>query len=338
MARSALLNLTLLAGTALAIQAYPPAVTTPTPTAAPPFRVPGHIKQATVTSVAAGCSTASAVLDACADVLAGYDEAALSSCLCCAGTTYMPDYFNDAASECANYYATALPEDSDDADMYSALASYCVQPGDSAGDLCSSPPTITTDVSPSTTTFADACFSAADLVQTCISETASFTALPASSQAECLCYRSAFEGTNTLTTTWQPNYFDGYVSECAEWASDTNTEVYSAYTSWENLCSSYGDILSVGSMTISSNGSATTSSSDSVTTSSSDSESTTTTSSSKTSSKTSSSTTASQTATTGPADVPPSQAVADRGGAAAGVEASMVVVFGIFVGSLWLML
>ncbi|KAI1344603.1 hypothetical protein F5Y15DRAFT_411429 [Xylariaceae sp. FL0016] len=185
--------------------------------------------QATLSAQADSCTTVSELIDYCADSWDSQGDAAFTSCMCCSGTTFMPDYMDDAAGSCANYLATASPSYSADAEQYSSLASFCSIDTDSS-DPCS--PQTTEDYG---------CYAVTELVSYCMSETPSFTALPESSQAECLCYYS-----ETGTTTWDPYYFDDYVSECASWASDVDGSVYTAYASYEDLCSYYGDFLDYG--------------------------------------------------------------------------------------------
>ncbi|TVY80711.1 hypothetical protein LSUE1_G003571, partial [Lachnellula suecica] len=67
----------------------------------------------------------------------------------------------------------------------------------------------------------------------CGSLTPSFKDLPATSQAECLCYSS---------TIWAPEIFDSAVKYCADFASTAATAAYPAMSNLQGFCTTVGDI------------------------------------------------------------------------------------------------
>lgn len=70
-------------------------------------------------------------------------------------------------------------------------------------------------------------------LETCNSLTPSFQALPATSQAHCLCYSGKL---------WAPNVFDAAVKYCAEFASTASAFAYPALQNLEGFCVDIGDV------------------------------------------------------------------------------------------------
>ncbi|KAI0020579.1 hypothetical protein F4780DRAFT_366279 [Xylariomycetidae sp. FL0641] len=256
MTRLALPALLLLASGATAIrQQYLDSHPQPTTTSTAPAAAHHHIKQAAATITAAAhlpsaafashCGEARSLVARCGDA---ESDAALSACLCCHGAgggIYAPASVRRAAGSCSAYYAEASSREA--IELLETLAGYCATTAGAAAICTKADPakavtaTTTTTAMTGSAEIDRSCYSAKDLIAACVEETPKFAALPVASQAECVCYQSSI-----ATTTWIPDLFDGYVNSCASWAKSSDPVVYSAYSSWTDMCTDEGDFLSAG--------------------------------------------------------------------------------------------
>ncbi|KAI1639886.1 hypothetical protein F4809DRAFT_50319 [Biscogniauxia mediterranea] len=164
----------------------------PTITAPPPL-ITNRAALPDTDSIAAaeGCYQVADLAETCNDLVAGYPaddvagaEAAMFSCMCCKGKTFVPGVLSDAASECVDYMRTALPDSSSDIAQYKALETYCASAKSSLGS-CKRTPSLAT--ASTTTRYGKFCTSFFDIVSACYGETPGFETLPASSQVKCYC-------------------------------------------------------------------------------------------------------------------------------------------------------
>ncbi|KAI5926155.1 hypothetical protein F4810DRAFT_581548 [Camillea tinctor] len=195
-------------------------------------------------TAAEGCYQVADLADTCNDLIADYPpedaagaEAAMFSCMCCKGKTFVPNVLSDAASSCIDYIRSASPDSSSNIAQYKALETYCASAKLSLGS-CKRTPSLAT--ASTTTRYGKFCTSFFDIVSACYGETPGFETLPVSSQVKCYCYAS-----DTYYTTWQPDYFGGFASECASWVRTADPDNFEVYSKYATLCASYGDILSV---------------------------------------------------------------------------------------------
>jgi hypothetical protein len=129
-----------------------------------------------------------------------------------------PTSFEVLASECAVEYATI---DVTIASAANVLAGYCTEAG----------------VQPQTTratSTIDNCQVLLDVISICELETPSFTDLPATEQAECLC------GSTLGTLDWGPASFDGLASECAIQYATIDVTIASDASALAGFCTDFG--------------------------------------------------------------------------------------------------
>lgn len=82
-------------------------------------------------------------------------------------------------------------------------------------------------------TSVDYCLALADAISICQLETPSFTVLPASQQASCLC------GSTLGTISWGPATFDGIASLCAVEYATLDPTVASAANNLSGVCTAF---------------------------------------------------------------------------------------------------
>ncbi|KAI0132322.1 hypothetical protein BJ170DRAFT_242765 [Xylariales sp. AK1849] len=194
------------------------------------------------------CVTAEAAIQYCSSAIPDFDHAPYSDvagCLCCSGTSYEPDYFDEVAETCASYISTALPKSTSQYSAYSTLGSFCDDEG--SQNICRSAGSgsiTATQTASAFTSVPTGCSSVIEIFSECAGDSESFYSAPSKSQAACYCYQS-----DSQTISWVPDYFDGFASECAAWAKTADTDDYSAYSQFATLCDSYGDFLTAGGTT-----------------------------------------------------------------------------------------
>ncbi|KAK9771318.1 hypothetical protein SCAR479_12051 [Seiridium cardinale] len=193
------------------------------------------------------CVTAQAAAESCSSAIGDWDNAPYSEiaqCLCCSGTTWSPDLFDDNAETCASWIRTELPKSTSAYSAYSTLADFCESEGNvcASGSITATATRTGSAVSGTITSVASGCYSLLDIMSECAESDSDIVTATPKSQASCLCYSS-----NSQTTTWIPDYFDGFASECADWASTADTSDYSAYSKLATFCRSVGNILTTSS-------------------------------------------------------------------------------------------
>ncbi|KAH8203096.1 hypothetical protein TruAng_002729 [Truncatella angustata] len=235
MGRSILLLGAWLAGSQVAALGDLPTIT--------PAPVLGGVLNAAATDPGfSACATASNVVVSCSSVLesAGAHEATGSQwhkCLCCSGTTWSPNMFDDSVESCADYIKTDLPGHTSEYSAYSALGNYCHR----AGNICTGTAAATRTQSASDsiiTTQAAGCSSLLEIVSECASLDSGILTEPVETRALCYCYMT---DSQNVSTTWVPQTFDGYASECADWASTADKSLYPSLLELATFCHSVGN-------------------------------------------------------------------------------------------------
>ncbi|RYP80191.1 hypothetical protein DL770_006322 [Monosporascus sp. CRB-9-2] len=261
---------------------------TPRPTLPPKIILPAQIEAApaptaaAVTAASGGgnqqrrgggddaasvCKMANSRVAYCASAIPEIELASseeIAACLCCDGTKFEPEHFDDSAMSCANFISSVAPRSSSEYSAWSTLGSFCgggglegvcsggtgtkatkttgpVSSKTAAGPVTNNAKTATT-AAPAAGAEGDDdddCDFLAHIGNYCALETRGFERLPLSSQAECLCYM-----TDRSTTTWVPDVFDGPFGSCSDHMSTAWTDFRpSTLSAYEDLCSSVGDFL-----------------------------------------------------------------------------------------------
>ncbi|KAH8681455.1 hypothetical protein BX600DRAFT_429390 [Xylariales sp. PMI_506] len=226
------------------------------PAAAQLFTAPAVLNAAANAAATTGagysaCVTAAGAIDYCSSAIPDFDNAPateVAQCLCCSSTAYDPSFFDGYAQTCATYVKTALPASTDLYSAYSSLGSFCEVEGNvcagGGGGGVTATPTATAKTSQPTITEAAtvpaACSTVLSILSFCADGDTAFLELPIQTQAECYCYLS---DTIAHTITWAPDLFDGYGSQCAQWAKTADPTDYSALAVYGTVCSALGDFL-----------------------------------------------------------------------------------------------
>jgi hypothetical protein len=168
-----------------------------------------------------------------------------ASCLCYSSSLWQPSVFDSAFDTCLSYLSTASPALYSSAGGATLPTDPCQQAGDvvatgSGGDnsAVASPtttigPTIT---SPSQPVNSGACVSFNLIQASCALATSSFTDLPFTVEASCLCYTSG---------TYAPSVFDGYWGACLGFYSTASPVFYSSLggdTLTRTPCAEFGKV------------------------------------------------------------------------------------------------
>jgi len=151
-----------------------------------------------------------------------------ASCLCYSSSLWQPSVYDGALDTCLAYLATASPTYYSSIGGGTAPTDPCRLAGDviataSTGSYPASPsPTMTTGASitsPSQPVISGACLSADLILASCALATSSFTNLPFTVEASCLCYTSG---------TYAPSVYDGYWAACLGFYSTASPVYYSS--------------------------------------------------------------------------------------------------------------
>jgi hypothetical protein len=123
--------------------------------------------------------------------------------------------------------------------VFAAVSDYC----EVEGNVCGATAT-QTGSSSSITSVPSGCYSLLDIVSDCASSHSGIETAPVKSQAGCYCYTSS-----SRSTSWVPDIFDDYASECADWAHTADTSDYSAWSELATFCHSVGNFLTSATTT-----------------------------------------------------------------------------------------
>jgi hypothetical protein len=202
------------------------------------------------------CAPWISIIDPCTAATPSFQSLPFSveaSCLCYSSGLWQPSVYDSAFDECLAYLSTASPA------FYSSIGGGTLptDPCQQAGNVIASvsgggspalaSPTLTigpTSTSPSQPANSGACVSF-DLIQaSCAIATSSFTNLPFTDEASCLCYASG---------TYAPSLFDGYWGACLAFYSTASPAFYTSLggdTLTRSPCAEVGNVRSTGPTTI----------------------------------------------------------------------------------------
>lgn len=137
---------------------------------------------------------------------------------------------------CTGLGATAVNSCCAQTDPVDCFSSYAAADDVASTNIITSPPAA------AATSLGDpnvvACNGVVTFISVCEEETRGFDNLDKTDQASCLCY---------ISSTWEPDVFDGFVASCASVAvSLDDSSALSVLGSAEGLCSSAGDVQRYG--------------------------------------------------------------------------------------------
>ena len=145
-----------------------------------------------------------------------------ASCLCYSGAVWQPSVFDNDFDTCIQHLSTASPS------AYSALGGDtlptdpCAQAGNVVANTAGGSASLTTPT-PTATGSQDpnaiACSSWDAILLSCSASVPSFSALPFSVEASCLCYESS---------TYAPTIYDNYWASCLNYFSTASPTLYSS--------------------------------------------------------------------------------------------------------------
>jgi hypothetical protein len=168
------------------------------------------------------------LVESCTAATSGFESLPFSvraSCLCYSSGLWQPSIYDGAFDTCAAYLATASPAFYSSKSGGTMPTDPCRLAGDviTTGSHPASPsPTMTTGASitsPSQPANPGACLSADLILASCALATSSFTNLPFTVEASCLCYTSG---------TYAPSVYDGYWAGCLGFYSTASPVYYSS--------------------------------------------------------------------------------------------------------------
>ncbi|KAI1618809.1 hypothetical protein EDD36DRAFT_43279 [Exophiala viscosa] len=157
-----------------------------------------------------------------------------ASCLCYSGTVWQPSVFDNAFQTCLDHLSTASPS------AFSAMGGTDVPstPCAEVGDVVATPALLTSSSATTVLGNSAACDSWNAIEFSCSETISSFTNLPFSVEASCLCYSSS---------TYAPFIYDDYQAQCLAYLSTASTSFYS-YLSGDEVprapCSIVGNVAS----------------------------------------------------------------------------------------------
>lgn len=146
-----------------------------------------------------------------------------ASCLCYSGTHWQPSTFDNAWQNCLSHLSTASPSQWSAMGGKTLITTPCVK----AGNVVATPPpggnnfsvTVTSSSTTTVTGNSAACNSWDAMEITCSNAIPSFTALPFSVEASCLCYSSS---------SYAPFIYDNYLDQCLAYLSTADTTFYAS--------------------------------------------------------------------------------------------------------------
>lgn len=167
-----------------------------------------------------------------------------ASCVCYSSSVWQPSVFDNALDTCLSYLSTASPAQFSSISGNSIPTNPCALEGNILAG--STTPAITSGSS--TTTFDAnyaACSSWQAIEASCSMDISSFSALPFTTEASCLCY--------TGTSTYAPSIFDGYWSSCLDYYQTASPAFYSSSLHGDMVtrtpCAAAGNVLGTAAAT-----------------------------------------------------------------------------------------
>ncbi|KAJ2905798.1 hypothetical protein MKZ38_004259 [Zalerion maritima] len=181
------------------------------------------------------CLDAGDILSSCVSAMPTFTDASteeIAQCFCCDGSSWDAEHFDDPVGSCYDYLTDELPAETSMASIYYILDGFC---GSVGSVNCGG---ATTTAAPTATAAAGSgsagCASAGDMIGVCSSIMPDFSGATDEELAACLCYDNSGD--------WDPSEFDDNMSGCLNWASASDTELFSSVSALSDYCTDIGPV------------------------------------------------------------------------------------------------